>query len=584
MGVIAQILMSLLDLVGIALVGLVASLTVTGINSNTPLGPVENVLKILNIGQLTFQSQTAILATLAIVVFLSRTFLSFTLNKKLFRFLGRCGAEISSNLFSKIVSLPLNQIGKQSVQQYVFSITSGVETLTLRLMGASMTLISDSALLIFVLLALAFVDLPMTLMAMLVVGAMFWILYRETTVKSRLLGVSYSNLDVLSRETLVDALGAYREIASKGRFGYFEREFRKSRFQVSRSLAEYNFMPYVGKYVIESSVMIAAFLVAGAQFLLTDALNALTTLSIFMAAGSRLAPAVLRIQQGVVGLNNSLGIAEKTLDLINEVNASKKEISNLRKFTNIHDGFAPIVELKNVSFRFPLSNTETLTNINLVINAGESIAIVGPSGAGKTTLIDLMMGFLTPENGSISISGHSPRSAISIWPGALGYVPQNIYISSGTVAHNVALGFVPEEVQEVNIWEALKKAQCYEFISSLSKGLSTELGERGMNLSGGQKQRLGIARALLTRPKILFLDEATSALDGQTEYEVTKSLESLRGEITLICIAHRLSTAKRADRVIYIESGKIIADGNFDEVRVAVPDFQKQAELMDLGL
>lgn len=341
-------------------------------------------------------------------------------------------------------------------------------------------------------------------------------------------------------------------------------------------------MPYLGKYVIESSIIIAAFLVAGAQFILSDAVDAVTTLSIFIAAGSRLAPAVLRIQQGILGLNNSWGIAGSTLSLIEELkNVIYPSGAISSRFSDLHKEFVAGLEVRGVNFQYPLANEPTLRNITLEVKPGESIAIVGPSGSGKTTLVDLILGLLIPNSGIVSLSGINPSQAISQWPGAIGYVPQDVYISNATVGENVALGFPIEEIDESKIWNALGQAQMASFISTLDEGLATKLGDRGVKLSGGQKQRLGIARALLTKPRILFLDEATSALDSQTEHDVSEAINGLKSEVTLVLIAHRLSTARRADRIIYISAGEILAQGSFDEVKRAVPDFQKQAELMD---
>jgi ABC-type multidrug transport system fused ATPase/permease subunit len=580
---VAQVLLSSLDLLGIALVGLVASLAVTGINSKTPGSSIERLLSALSLGSLPFQTQTALLAALALVVFVIRTIFSMILIRKTLFFLGGCGAEIATDLLGKVLTRPLTELGKYSSQHYIYAVTTGVETLSLRLIGSTVSLVADSALLIFMLVALLYVNPTMTLVVALLVGATSLVLHRLTTARSKSLGDSASMLDISSRESLVDVLTAYREIASKGRLVFYEKEFRNSRHKVSRTIAEYSFMPYVGKYVIETTLMISAFMIAGAQFLLTDATNAITTLSIFMAAGSRLAPAVLRIQHGVVRLNNSWGVADSTLALIDDLKRFESIKCEARKFSNIHLGFSPTVSLTNTAFRYPHSNSQILETTNLVIHTGESVALVGPSGSGKTTLIDLMLGMLVPECGDVKVSGISPSQAILKWPGAIGYVPQEIYVSNGTVAQNIALGFSINEVEEEEIWEALRKAQIAEFIASLEHGIFTNLGDRGLKLSGGQKQRLGIARALLTKPKILFLDEATSALDSQTEYDVSTSINDLKGEVTLICVAHRLSTAKRADRVIYLKAGMVIAQGSFEEVKILVPDFQRQAELMDLG-
>jgi ABC-type multidrug transport system fused ATPase/permease subunit len=282
-------------------------------------------------------------------------------------------------------------------------------------------------------------------------------------------------------------------------------------------------------------------------------------------------------------INNSWGIATSTLELIRELEALNYRSGSLApKFSELHEGFVARIELESVNFQYPLAKVPTLKKVSIVIESGDSVALVGPSGSGKTTLIDVMIGLMSPESGNVSLSGVNPKEAISKWPGAIGYVPQDIYISNATVRENVALGFPIEEIDDAKIWNALEQAQISEFISSLEAGLATNLGDRGVKLSGGQRQRLGIARALLTKPRILFLDEATSALDSQTEHNVSEAINSLKGKVTLVLIAHRLSTAKRADRVIYISAGEILAQGSFDDVKRAVPDFQKQAELMDL--
>jgi ATP-binding cassette, subfamily B, bacterial PglK len=580
---VGQTLLSFLDLLGIALIGLVAALAVTGINSKTPGGLANNLLEFLGLSSISFQWQAAILALLALTVFITRTLISMFFIRKTLFFLGKCAAELAADLFGKVLARPLTELNKHGFQQYLYFLTTGIETLTTRIIGTSVTLVSDTTLLIIVLAALFYVSLPMTIVAIIVVSIMSWTLHRLTTARAQSLGKTYSDLDIISRESVVDALTAFKEISPKAGFAHYEIEFRSSRSKVSRALAESTFMPYMGKYVIETSLMIVAFLVAGTLFLFTDALNAITALSIFMAAGARLAPAVLRIQQGLVRLNNSWGIAGSTLALIDEVKAVSSVVEKVKKFSDYHLDFTPKIELKNVAFRYPLSNSQTLAPTNIAIKSGESIALVGPSGSGKTSLCDLMMGFLIPDVGEIFISGVKPKEAIAKWPGAIGYVPQDIYISNATVAQNISLGFPVNVVSEENIWQALKKAQIADFISSLDNGLSTKLGDRGIKLSGGQRQRIGIARALLTKPKILFLDEATSALDSQTENDVAEAINALKGEVTLISIAHRLSTAKRADRVIYLEAGKVLAQGSFEEVKSSVPNFQQQAELMDLG-
>jgi ABC-type multidrug transport system fused ATPase/permease subunit len=192
------------------------------------------------------------------------------------------------------------------------------------------------------------------------------------------------------------------------------------------------------------------------------------------------------------------------------------------------------------------------------------------------------MGILTPTDGEISISGFTPHEAVSKWPGAIAYVPQDVSIFNGTVLSNIALGFAPQEVPELQINKSLEVAKLLDFVNSLPQGIHTEVGENGSSFSGGQRQRLGIARALFTNPKLLVLDEATSALDGDTEIQVASAIRGLKGKTTILMIAHRLSTVRDADAVVYMENGKAIAIGSFEEVRLKVPEFDKQATLMGL--
>ena len=220
--------------------------------------------------------------------------------------------------------------------------------------------------------------------------------------------------------------------------------------------------------------------------------------------------------------------------------------------------------------------------MSLQVAPGEIIAIVGSSGAGKTTLVDSILGVLTPENGSVRISGKHPLEAVRQWPGAVSYVPQDVLIVNGTFRQNIALGFPEGLATDERISTAIKIAQLSDLIQSLPNGVDTFVGERGAKLSGGQRQRLGIARAMFTAPKLLVLDEATSALDGQTEALISDSILKLSGEVTVLVIAHRLSTIKSIDKIAYMDAGRMICLGNFETVRGQVPEFDNQATLMGL--
>ena len=210
------------------------------------------------------------------------------------------------------------------------------------------------------------------------------------------------------------------------------------------------------------------------------------------------------------------------------------------------------------------------------------MAFVGPSGAGKTTIIDILLGVLLPDDGSVQISGLPPQLAVAKWPGAVSYVPQDVVIAAGSIRENVALGYPLSEATDELVMSALRVAHLERFVTSLPEGIDTQVGERGTKISGGQRQRLGIARAMFTRPHLLVLDEATSSLDGETEAGISEAIHALRGSTTVVMIAHRLSTVRNADIVVYMDKGRVLAVGTFTEVREGVPDFDHQAKLMGL--
>jgi ABC-type multidrug transport system fused ATPase/permease subunit len=329
-------------------------------------------------------------------------------------------------------------------------------------------------------------------------------------------------------------------------------------------------------------VVLGAISIGFVQFSTQDSSRAIANLLIFMAAGSRIAPALLRVQQSAVALNVAQGRAKPALSLISDLKNSSYLLSEIDVYSFNHKDFNPEVIIENISFKYPGSDSYAIKNINMLIKPGTTTAIVGTSGAGKTTLVDILLGVLSPTSGSVSISGIKPSDAITKWSGAIGYVPQQTFMLNGTIADNIKMGFQSISNETDQIKGALSLSHLSEFVHSLPNGINESVGDGGARLSGGQKQRLGIARALFTSPLLLVLDEATSSLDGITEADISNSIKELKGSVTVILIAHRLSTVRSVDKVVFLDKGEIVAEGSFDEVREKSPDFDRQASLMGL--
>lgn len=580
--VILQICLGFLDLLGVAAIGILGALAVTGVQSQQPGNRVSSALEFLNISELTFQNQVALLGIGAASLLIVRTIISIFVTRRIFFFLSRRGALISSKLISKLLSQPLLRVQSQTSQELVYSLTAGVSAITLGVLATTVTLVADASLLLIMVVGLFVVDSLIAVTTILFFGVLVLVLYKSMNVKAQELGSLNSKYSVASTEKIVQVLDSYREAVVGNRRNYYAREIGALRLKLADVLAEMQFMPNVSKYVIESGMVIGAVVIAGAQFALQDARHAVATLSVFLAAGTRIAPAILRLQQSLIGIKSSIGSALPTLLLIESLENSSEIVLVEDRLKTSHIGFEANLQIDSVSITYPEKLVPALSHISINVPSGQSLAIVGPSGAGKTTLVDVLLGVLPPTEGSITISGKSPLQAISIWTGAMAYVPQDVKLTNGTIRENVALGYPLEVASDELVWEALKISQLETFVKTLPAGLETHVGERGAKLSGGQRQRLGVARAMFTKPKLLVLDEATSSLDGQTETEISDAIQALQGSVTVVMIAHRLSTVRNADQVIYLDNGEIIARGTFAEVRQAVPDFDKQAQLMGL--
>jgi len=579
-----QIFLAFFDLVGVAFFGLIGSVSVAAVSSTKVAGRTESLINFIGLQNFNSQTQVAILAVLAAVLMVIKTFASLYLSKKTIFFLSRRSAVISANLTSDLFRKSFTEIKRQGSQNLIYSLTSGVSQITGTL-TVSVALIADFSLLIILLAGLLFVNPIMTLILLFSLSLVATILYLSIRNKNKKLATLGARYSIASSNKIFEAVGNYRELLLRGKRQVFADGIGKARMSQAEAGATGSYLMNINKYILEVSVLLITLLISGVQFLLSDALRSVATLTLFFAAISRIAPAVFRIQQNLLSIKSGLGGAKPTLDLINSLHLSVEKLNNAKEIDILpinHSSFSGSVKTIDLSFKYPGSNNYAVRGVNTELALGKYVAVVGPSGAGKSTFIDLLLGLHHPTSGSVQISGLDAINAIEKYPGAIGYVPQEIQLVSGSIVENVLLGFKDSTENRILVVEALKKAELNEYLTSTGLILDSNIGDEGGKLSGGQKQRIGIARALITNPKILVMDEATSALDAQTESNISKAVSKIKDQCLVIVVAHRLATVRNADLVIYMQDGQVKAEGTFEEVRKLIPDFDSQAELMGL--
>jgi ABC-type multidrug transport system fused ATPase/permease subunit len=582
-----HIILGLFDIVGVFLIGLVGSLAVTGITSNTPGDRVLQLLSLLGIETKALQVQVATLGALAAIILTSKSLLSLLLSKKSLLFLARRSAIISKRLINKLFSQELLSVKKRTSQESIFALTEGVQAISTHILASGLVLVADIFLITALSISLFVVDTFIALSSLILFSGTGIVLYLYMHKRAKELGELTTKLQIVSNNLIVDFITNYRELFVKNRRAHYGNRIGNMRLQVAESGASITLMALFSKYIIEVVLVSGGLTVGALLFATQPSSRAVAGISIFLVSSVRIAPAILRIQTNLVSIRSYMGVAFPTLDLIDELEGKSDfgkesiDIPSINQTQIYYGNFRPEIIVQNVSFHYPEQKATGLVGLSLTITSGQFVGIVGPSGAGKTTLVDLILGLLTPTTGRVQISGVDPIEAISKWPGAIGYVPQDVSLVSGSIKDNICLGFTSDEIENVLVEDLLRQVGLSDLLH-LPGGIFTNVGERGYKLSGGQRQRIGLARGLLTNPSLLVLDEATSALDAITEAEISEHLERLRGTRTLIIIAHRLSTIRNADIVYYVEEGCIKGQGTFEELRLDVPEFNVQAKKMGM--
>lgn len=591
-GVIAaQIAMSLLDLLGVLILTLIGVLAVTDVNSSqfSLPGPFDGVIQEVVQRGVDMAGLTLILAALAGLFFVLKSLLNALVSRRALQFLANCQAGISQTLISKLLNSSISEVQSRSTLTTAYASVQGATAAVVGIIGSLITLCSEISLLLLFGITLMLIDPLVTIVAIFFLALIGLIVYRALGRWSERIGLLSAETVIRSNVYVQDTLSSFREIYVSGRRGFYVTRIMHLLKRGAKAQADSVFITQVPKYVFETALIVGSVLLAGFLIATESRAEAVGTLVLFLGSGSRVLPGIMRLQGAVVTIRSATGSSMETFLLSDRLAHTEPIPADTRSAEEVasslflgHADLNPVVRVSGVYFSYANETSFSLTDISLDLPAGASLALVGATGAGKSTLADLILGVQWPSQGNITIGGLEPRKAIARWPGGISYVPQNVYLIDGTVSQNVTLGMPDGSFSEEQVWEALERAHLRDFLVHQRNGLETHVGERGLHLSGGQRQRLGLARALLTRPRLLVLDEATSALDAQTESLISEMISELHGSTTLIVIAHRLATVRDFDNIAYLDRGRLAAIGSFDTVRLQVPDFDTQARLLGL--
>lgn len=396
----------------------------------------------------------------------------------------------------------------------------------------------------------------------------FYVVVRK---RLRELGKEQNNYHEYMMRAMQQGLGSIKETKILGREAFFQTSFENPLNGFLKTSCFQNILSQAPRFYIEAFV-VSLIMVTVVALLNNEAdpKMVLASLSVFAVAAVRLMPSLGRISTAI----NSIRFYIPSLDEVYNDLTTSEEIPDKEPTKELSQkiDFLEVLNTKDLGFTYEGADRPALQNVNLEIKKNQFIGLAGPSGAGKTTFVDLLLGLLSPKTGTIFVDKTDISTQIRAWQNQIGYIPQTIYLTDDSIRNNVALGIFADQISDNLVWKALELAQLAEFVRSLPDGLSTTVGEKGARLSGGQRQRIGIARALYHEPDVLVMDEATSALDQETEKQFMGALVGLAGKKTIIVIAHRLATLKNCDRIYYFENGTLMRSGSFSDV------FQKELE------
>jgi ABC-type multidrug transport system fused ATPase/permease subunit len=579
-----QFCVSMLDLFALLLIGLVTSLSLSDISVQPSSSYVKIITNLSIFRGLDLKTIIFILGGISAILLILKTAVSAMITRKIIGFLSIREAAVSSRYMDEVLSLsPLDQ--RRWSPQYISGVAlTGANCAITITLGQIVNGIVECLSILLLFLGVTVVNPSVTFSTVIYFSSLAYFSTKYLGKKIRFAGQESYRLGISSTELIQNSISTAREVYTSHTQKNISMKFSDQRFSSYKATRSKAFIGLIPKFIFEVGLVLGAIFICTAQIYFYDAHKAITGMVVFLALTSRLVPSLLKIQNSLLELRAA---NSPTINFLEEF-AKAKSLRGQRDEAlavaeakipagEKTDVFTPAISCQNIFVKYPDSQSPTLKGIDLEIPAGSFVAIVGPSGAGKTTLVDALLGIAIPTEGFVTISGVSSNAAMEKWPDKVKYVPQDVQLVSGTIRENICWPESTLNISDLNIQNVLRLVELTEWLEDQSEGLDTKIGLGGSNLSGGQKQRLGIARALVKKPQILILDESTSSLDTETESLISNRILRNMDGLTRVVIAHRLSTVIHADKLVYLENGFKVGEGTYDKLRELVPQFDKNA-------
>lgn len=578
--IIARAFSGLLDVLGIALIALLTALAANNIKPDQPLVVLGFELPKVSERTLLF------LVFGVLIVFLLKAAIAISLGKVISLFLYKIESQKAIEVAEYLLRGDLSNLTRFDKGEIAWSTMGSANIAFSGLLTSLSVFVSEGTLLVFMAITFFVVDPVATIFVIIYFTLIILIIQFAIAKALKQAGEDLAEGNIRSMVVLDDTIGAFREIKVLNKQSHFIALFKESRTRMARSGATTTFLNGMPRYVVETALMLGVVIFVGFQFVTGQLATGLVTVGVFLTGGVRIMASLLPLQGAIAGVKIQIEQSRFAQDLLEQASrqqpdsSSSKEQPLQRADVAVNPNAPFKIEMENLCYRYPDSDNNVLHNVSFEIGSGQHIAFIGPSGAGKTTIVDLLLGLMEPTSGRILVDGSEANHRALIERGLVAYVPQRPGIVSGSIAENIALGENLVEIDEDRVMEALEAAHLTEFVTQLPQGIYSSVGNQADALSGGQIQRIGLARALYHAPKLLVLDEATSALDANSEAYISESLKKLGSDVTVIVIAHRLSTVQHADLVFLVEGGQISASGKFGDLRANVPMVAEYVKLM----